>query len=60
MNYYAERVEEIRTLMRQNGWDTVVESGADPNSSKYEVAHRHRVEWLSEYNGERDRSFCCA
>ncbi len=54
MNIYAERVEMIRAMMRENGWDAVIVSGCDPHSSEYVASRWHQVEWISGYNGEGD------
>ncbi|MBQ9395707.1 MAG: aminopeptidase P family protein [Proteobacteria bacterium] len=54
MNIYAERIESIRAMMRDNGWDAVVVSGSDPHSSEYVAERWHQVEWISGYNGEGD------
>ena len=33
-NVFAQRVEALRDLMRENGWDAVVLTGSDPHASE--------------------------
>ena len=49
---YHERVEALRALMRERGWDAVVISGSDPHSSEYPAPRWKQVEWLSGFTGE--------
>ena len=51
-NIYRERVEALRALMRERGWDAVVVSGSDPHSSEYPAPRWKQVEWLSGFTGE--------
>lgn len=51
-NLYSQRVEALRRLLRDKGWDAVVISGSDPHASEYVAPRWHQVEWLSGYNGE--------
>ena len=51
-NVYYERVEALRALMRERGWDAVVVSGSDPHSSEYPAPRWKQVEWLSGFTGE--------
>jgi len=53
-NLYAQRVDMIRDIMRQKGWDAVIISGSDPHNSEYVAPRWHQVEWVSGYNGEGD------
>jgi len=49
---HFERVEALRALMRERGWDAVVISGSDPHSSEYPAPRWKQVEWLSGFTGE--------
>ena len=51
-NIYYERVEALRALMRERGWDAVVVSGSDPHGSEYPAPRWKQVEWLSGFTGE--------
>ena len=51
-NIYMERVEALRALMRERGWDAVIISGSDPHSSEYPAPRWKQVEWLSGFTGE--------
>lgn len=51
-NVYAERIEALRALMAENGWDAVVVSGSDPHASEYPAARWQQVRWLSGFTGE--------
>ena len=46
------RVEALRGLMRENGWDIVIVTGSDPHASEYPAARWKQVEWLSGFTGE--------
>ena len=46
-NIYKTRVEALRTLMRENGWDIVILTGSDPLESEYPALRWKQVEWLS-------------
>ena len=49
---HHERVEALRALMRERGWDAVIVSGSDPHSSEYPAPRWKQVEWLSGFTGE--------
>lgn len=49
---HYERVEALRALMRERGWDAVIISGSDPHSSEYSAPRWKQVEWLSGFTGE--------
>ena len=49
---HHERVEVLRALMRERGWDAVVISGSDPHNSEYPASRWKQVEWLSGFTGE--------
>ena len=51
-NVYAERIEALRALMAEKGWDAVVVSGSDPHASEYPAARWQQVKWLSGFTGE--------
>lgn len=51
-NLYAERIEALRALMAEKGWDAVVVSGSDPHASEYPAARWQQVRWLSGFTGE--------
>ncbi|MCQ2142373.1 MAG: aminopeptidase P family protein [Bacteroidales bacterium] len=51
-NRYASRVERLRAIMRQRGWDAVVITGSDPHSSEYPAPRWKCVEWISGFTGE--------
>ena len=51
-NVYAARVEAIRSLMRENGWDAVILTGSDPHASEYPARRWKQVEWVSGFTGE--------
>ena len=49
---HSERVEALRTLMREKGWDAVVLRGSDPHRSEYLAPRYQAVTWLSGFTGE--------
>ena len=51
-NIYSERIEALRSLMADNGWDAVVITGSDPHSSEYPAPRWKQVEWLTGFTGE--------
>ena len=51
-NIYKDRVEQLRSMMRQNGWDAVIISGSDPHSSEYPAPRWQQVRFLSGFTGE--------
>ncbi len=51
-NVNCARVEALRTLMQENGWDIVILTGSDPHASEYPAARWKQVEWLSGFMGE--------
>ena len=51
-NVFAQRVEAIRSLMRENGWDAVILTGSDPHASEYPARRWKQVEWVSGFIGE--------
>ena len=51
-NIYAQRIEALRAIMTQNGWEAVVLSGSDPHSSEYPAPRWQQVRWLTGFTGE--------
>ena len=51
-NIYAERIEALRALMTNNGWDAVLVSESDPHCSEYPATRWQQVKWLSGFTGE--------
>ena len=51
-NIYAARIEALRSLMAENGWEAVVLSGSDPHSSEYPAPRWQQVKWLTGFTGE--------
>ena len=51
-NVFYFRVESLRALMRENGWDAVILTGSDPHASEYPAPRWKQVEWLSGFTGE--------
>ena len=51
-NVNYARVEALRALMQENGWDIVILTGSDPHASEYPAARWKQVEWLSGFTGE--------
>ena len=49
---FSGRVEALRSLMRENGWDIVILTGSDPHGSEYPALRWKQVEWLSGFTGE--------
>ena len=51
-NIYSDRIDDLRTMMRDNGWDAVVIGGSDPHASEYPAPRWQQVKWLSGFTGE--------
>ena len=51
-NIYRQRVEALREVMRQRGWDAVVITGSDPHASEYPAVRWKQVQWISGFTGE--------
>lgn len=51
-NIFAQRIEMLRDLMRERGWDAVVITGSDPHNSEYPAARWKQPEWLTGFTGE--------
>ena len=52
VNSYSERIEALRGMMRERGWDAVIITGGDPHGSEYPASRWKQVEWLSGFTGE--------
>ncbi|MBR1706805.1 MAG: aminopeptidase P family protein [Bacteroidales bacterium] len=51
-NIFASRVDALRALMRERGWDAVILTGSDPHASEYPASRWKQVQWLSGFTGE--------
>ena len=51
-NIYAQRIQALRSMMSDNGWDAVAIGGSDPHSSEYPAPRWKQVEWLTGFTGE--------
>ena len=51
-NLFSERIEAIRSLMRENGWDIFVLGGSDPHQSEYPAERWRQVRYVSGFTGE--------
>lgn len=51
-NIHSERVNGIRAMMSENGWDAVIVSASDPHGSEYPAPRWKQVEWVSGFTGE--------
>ena len=51
-NVFCARLEALRGLMRENGWDVVILTGSDPHASEYPAPRWKQVEWLTGFTGE--------
>ena len=51
-NVYAERIEQLRSMMRSRGWDAVLLTGSDPHGSEYPAERWKCVQWLTGFTGE--------
>lgn len=49
---YAQRIETLRSLMQERGWDAVVITGSDPFGSEYPAQRWQQVRWLTGFTGE--------
>ena len=52
MNIHSQRIEALRSMMRDQGWDAVVIKGSDPHSSEYLAPRWQQVKWLTGFTGE--------
>ncbi len=51
-NIFSARVEAVRSLMQNNGWDILILTGSDPHASEYPAPHWQQVCWVSGFTGE--------
>lgn len=51
-NIFSARIERIRQLMLDEGWDIVVLTGGDPHASEYPADRWKQVPWASGFTGE--------
>lgn len=51
-NIFADRIEQLRTMMRSRGWDAVLLTGSDPHGSEYPAERWKCVQWLTGFTGE--------
>ena len=49
---YADRIEQLRAMMRSRGWDAVIITGSDPHGSEYPAERWKCVQWLTGFTGE--------
>ena len=49
---YADRIERLRQVMSERGWDAIVIFGTDPHASEYPAPRWKQVEWLTGFTGE--------
>ncbi len=49
---YADRIEQLRAMMRNRGWDVVIVTGSDPHGSEYPAERWKCVQWLTGFTGE--------
>ena len=46
------RVQALRSLMRENGWDIIILTGSDPHNSEFPAPRWQQVPWVSGFTGE--------
>lgn len=49
---YSSRIEALRAIMREEGWDAVIITGSDPHGSEYPARRWKQVCWLTGFTGE--------
>ena len=52
MNDYALRIESLRSLMNERGYDAVILTGSDPHGSEYPAGRWKQVQYLTGFTGE--------
>jgi len=52
MNVYYQRLESIRAIMREKGWDALVITASDPHNSEYPGIRWKQVQWITGFAGE--------
>lgn len=48
----CERLEAVRSMMRENGWDILIITGSDPHFSEYPATRWSQVRFLTGFTGE--------
>ena len=48
----CERLEAVRSMMRENGWDILIITGSDPHFSEYPATRWAQVRFLTGFTGE--------
>ena len=51
-NIFSGRIETLRQLMLDEGWDIVILTGGDPHASEYPADRWKQVPWASGFTGE--------
>ena len=51
-NIFSGRIETLRQLMLDEGWDIVILTGGDPHASEYPADRWKQVPWTSGFTGE--------
>lgn len=51
-NIFADRIGQLRAMMRSRGWDAVILTGSDPHGSEYPAERWKCVQWLTGFTGE--------
>lgn len=51
-NKFSERIEALREMMRERGWDAVIITGSDPHGSEFPASRWQQVMWLTGFTGE--------
>ncbi|MBQ4288123.1 MAG: aminopeptidase P family protein [Bacteroidales bacterium] len=49
---FSRRIDSIRQMMLDEGWDIVILTGGDPHSSEYPADRWKQVPWASGFTGE--------
>ena len=49
---FSDRVEAVRGLMREKGWDILILGAGDPHASEYPAPRWQQVKWVSGFTGE--------
>lgn len=52
MNIFSERLQAVRKIMSDKGYDAVLISGSDPHCSEYPASRWKQVEWICGFTGE--------
>lgn len=52
MNIYLQRLQAVRAMMQEKGWDAIVITASDPHNSEYPGARWKQVLWMTGFAGE--------